>query len=357
MSIRGRIAKQKTKIYQFLKRHPFLDAMQYVLRNYKNKDKCRDAANRNGFVLKCHSNGNANRDKCIYHICFGEPEFGFFALFRTTLKYLAYADRFGFCPIVEWSRPIPYAEKEAVLGTNNPFEYYFDQPTEISLEEVGVSYNVFESEEVHVVDSFLNREIPDGENGYIMSEQFIDYLAAIAHKYIRLNAWTSGYIKEQVEKITKGKKTLGVHVRGSDFKLGYNNHPIIVLVEDYIDSAKELLQKGDYEQIFLATDDMTALDKFKKFFSEKLVYYTDVTRTDGEVSVAFSQSERKNHHYLLGLEVLRDMYSLASCDGLVAGISQVSNCARIMRKSWGNEYKDMKILDKGINHTSNNFVG
>lgn len=355
MSIRGRIFRQKTKIYHFLKEHPFLDAMQYVLRNYKNKEICRNIANRNGLVLRCRTYGNDNKNKCIYYICVGKYEFGFFALFRITLKYLAYADRFGFCPVIEWSKDIPYAEREVVMNTKNPYEYYFDQPTNISLKEIETSYNVFESDEIHITDFFLDKEIIDGEDGYFMSEQFIDYLSEITRKYVKLNAWTDNYVENEIRKVINGKKTLGVHVRGSDFKQGYNNHPVIVPIEDYIKISKKMLEEG-YEQIFLATDDVKALEEFSSVFMEKLVYYHDVIRTTGKVSVAFSESVRKNHHYLLGLEVLRDMYSLAACDGLVAGISQVSNCARIVKKSYKKEYEDMIILNRGVNHTANNFV-
>lgn len=356
MSIKGRLSNKKTAVYQFLIRHPLLDAWQYALRNRKDKRTLRKIAGRDGLVLKCCSYGNANKDKCIYHISFGGARHGFFAQFRTLLKYLAYADRFGFYPVVEWSREIPYAEKESIHGTYNPFEYYFVQPAGISVEEMRTSYNVFSSEEIHVTDFFLDREIPDGENGYVISERFIERLAAVMKKYIRLNEWTEGYMQKEIGGLFGGRKTIGVHVRGSDYKGGYNNHPTIVPVGDYIRAADDMIRTGRYEQIFLATDDAQALRAFTEAFGSRLVYYTDVMRTDGDVSVAFCASERNNHKYLLGLEVLRDMLSLAACDGLVAGISQVSNCARIARKSYGREYEHMVILDRGINHTGNNFV-
>ena len=53
--------------------------------------------------------------------------------------------------------------------------------------------------------------------------------------------------------------------------------------------------------------------------------------------VAFEKSGRKKHKYRLGLEVLRDMHTLAMCDGLVVGISQVAVC------------------DKGINRNCREF--
>ena len=63
-----------------------------------------------------------------------------------------------------------------------------------------------------------------------------------------------------------------------------------------------------------------------------------------------SRLNRKHHHYLLGLEVLRDMHALAACEGLLAGLSQVVSAARIHKKSIGGEYGDLMIMDKGINY-------
>lgn len=356
MSVKGRLSRKKSDIYRILIKHPFLDALQYAVRNRKNKEKCRRMAGRNGLDMQCRSYGNINKDKCIYYIRFGDKTHGFFALFRILLKYLAYADRFGFYPVVEWSREIPYAEEETICGTLNPFEYYFEQPMGISVKEVKQSYNVFQSEEIHVTDFFLDKEIEGGEDGYLMSEIFLSKLSEIAGKYIRLNQWTEQYMQKEIACLLRDKKTVGVHVRGSDYKSGYNNHPTIVPVEEYLQEAKKLFSSGRYEQVFLATDDDQALQLFKNTFGEKLVYFRDVVRTSGKTSVAFSEASREKHKYLLGLEVLRDMLSLTACDGLVAGISQVSNCARIIKKSRNIEYEDIKILYKGINHTKNNFV-
>lgn len=356
MSIKGRIAVIKTSIYRMLIRHPFLDALQYTIRNYNNHDVCRDIAGRNGMRLVCSSYGGANKDKNIYHICFGKAGNGFFAQFRFTLKYLLYADRFGFVPVIEWSDELPYAEDYMVNGTNNVFEYYFEQPSEISVEEMHRSYNVFEAEEIHITDFFLKKEMLHGENGYEMSEDYMDELAKIMKKYIRLNAKTQRYIKTSIADLLGRKKTIGVHYRGSDYKNNYNEHPTASNLMDYIVAVKEVVELGEYEQIFVATDDEEALNGFVKEFGDKLAFYADVARTKGNTSVAFSESEREKHHYLLGLEVLRDMYTLAMCDGLVAGLSQVSNCARIAKKSNDQAYKDVRILNSGINHNGNVFV-
>ncbi len=47
----------------------------------------------------------------------------------------------------------------------------------------------------------------------------------------------------------------------------------------------------------------------------------------------FIDDERENHHYLLGLEIIRDVYTLAACTGFVCGMSYVSFVVQILKKA------------------------
>ena len=65
------------------------------------------------------------------------------------------------------------------------------------------------------------------------------------------------------------------------------------------------------------------------------------------------ESDREHHHYKLGLEVLRDVYTLASCEYFLAGMSNVSLAAQYIRIANGSEHKKVVILDNGINRNNN----
>jgi hypothetical protein len=120
---------------------------------------------------------------------------------------------------------------------------------------------------------------------------------------------------------------------------------------------RELLTAKDYEVIFLATDEKEALETFRREFGDIVKAFDDVWRAEeGDESVAYSSSDRENHHYLLGLEVLRDEYMLTRCDGLVCGISNLTLSARMMRKAWyEKEYDDLVILDYNLCHNDRQF--
>lgn len=292
-----------------------------------------------------------NKD-ILYFIDMHESHSGFFADHNRLLSLLYFADIYGLKPVVQFSSGYCYAEQHPVNGTENPFEYYFQQPGGISVEEMKKYKCILRSRKENG-----NAVIPlkGGSGGYARSEEYIDEMARITRKYVHLNDIISRQFDREIGQLLDNKNTLAVHVRGTDFKQNFNGHPISVSAREYLEETQKLFKTGTYERVFLATDDSVALELFEKQFGENLIYYEDVVRSDGNDTVMHSDIQRENHHYLLGVEVLRDMYTLASCDGLVAGLSQVSFAARIQKKSSGKEYKDLVVIDKGINfHGSRN---
>jgi len=247
---------------------------------------------------------------------------------------------------VEYSKGYGYAEAEPVNGIDNPYEYYFEQPMGVGLNDICEAKRVLKSRKEN---AFLISKKYGIEKGYEFSDKYLDELGRISAKYIRLNTDTDIWMQQQVQEVLKGKTTLGVHVRGTDFKRNYKGHPVRIEISDFVETVKNLLKEKNYENIFLATDDSEAVREFRNEFGTLVSFYQDVVRSDGKETVMKSSSDRKYHHYLLGREVLRDAWTLGHCDGLVAGLSQVSLNARIFKKSCGVKYEDVVILDKGMN--------
>ncbi len=286
--------------------------------------------------------------KCrVYHI---KPEYsgsGFFADHSHLLGLLYFADYFGLEPVVEYPPDHCYAEKHPVNGRSNPFEYYYQQPGAVSLEELYCYRQVICSRKENGSYAVALKE---NSNGYSITEKYIQEMGRITRKYLRLQPEVEGYIEESIQKLAKGnEQLLGIHFRGTDFKRNYNGHPVSLTVEDYGAVIDSLLDKG-YEKLFIATDDMEALERFKELYGNKLVFFEDVIRSTEKETVMKSVSERTEHHYRLGLEVLRDMMMLAKCDSLIAGLSQVSIAARIQKASRSESYRELIVIDKGINY-------
>ncbi|MBD5456729.1 MAG: hypothetical protein HDR23_09765 [Lachnospiraceae bacterium] len=292
--------------------------------------------------------GNESSDALLYFVDMEESHSGFFAEYNKLLTLFYFADQYHLKPVVRFHKGFCYAEQHPVNGTDNPFEYYFVQPCGISSKDIMKYRYVLKSRKEN---SNLAIALNENSGGYARSEMYLNEMAKIAKKYIKLNDIVSGEIQRAIEGLgIKEENTLAVHVRGTDFKNHYNGHPVQVTIDEYLQEAVRVFQKGSYDHVFLATDDTDAIEAFQKEFGDKLVFYQDVVRSNGNDTVMHSSLPRENHHYLLGLEVLRDMHTLASCGGLIAGLSQVSYAARIQKKSSGKEYTDLIILNKGINY-------
>lgn len=330
-------------IQAFIDKHDRIKVFQICLQKNGDDYFRKMVLGNNPYSVNLCVSDNGAIDSALYIIEVGTAKQGFFAEYRRTLNHLYYADAWGFIPYIKYSDEYVYAEKHPVNGAVNPFEYYFVQPC-ISEEDVNNYHYLVHSRECDI--EFVNRLKPT--NGYGFSDEYIDAMAKISKKYIRFNDTVKNYLERQTSELLRGRKTLGIHVRLTDFKQNYFGHPVCITADKHLALAKKLLSENKFEQVFLATDDIDTVEIFKKEFGDKVVSYSDVIRTTGDVSVAFLKDERENHHYLLGLEVLRDMYTLAMCAGLVAGKSQVSICAMIENKNHI-PYEYVNIFDLGYN--------
>lgn len=314
------------------------DFRDMVLNGYQNPE-----------FLKFHHYGNEYEGSTIYCIDATGDGIGFFAELGMSLIKLYFADTRGFVPYAYWGDNYLYYEQEGVDGEKNAFLHYF-KPMSLVKSIEHASHVVF-PEESHIkqVKGLFNAV------SYEVSEDYVDAMARMMEKYIRYNEKTQEYLEKQYNGLLGNKRTLGVHYRGTDFKKLYNNHPIPVRVEQELEKVREVMKASDYEQIFLATDENAVVERFKKEFGEIVKVYEDTFRDNGSgESIAFSQSERSNHHYKLGLEVLRDQYTLTHCDGIVCGYSNITFIARVMRRAWfKDDWKDYILINNGLCH--NNF--
>ncbi len=302
--------------------------------------------------------GSANKDKIIYYIKDNDQNvdnLGFFAMYRRWLEYLYFADICGYVPVICTDSQFAYKEREAVHGTTNPFEYYFEQPAAISVKDAKRSNKV-------VLSDYRHREMVElvltGKTGsYKYTNRYLYLLAQVAGKYIKPNQYMQSYMENGWKQMNFNReKMLGVHMRGTDYRAMYNAHPIYVTNEECYAEIDKLMERNLYSRIFLATDDKRILEEFIHRYGDKICFYRDVERGGENKSIAFHDSLREKNKYLLGLEVIRDMYTLSMCAGLIAGVSQVAVCAQIHKLSTKQRYEDRIILDKGLYKNHNYFV-
>lgn len=339
------------KITDILKQNTTLHFGVKAFKHIKDKEYLEFFINRENepLLLEFETRGKSCEDDCIYLIEEVGAGYGFFAEFHTMLQKLIFAERLHLKPYVHWGKDFLYYE-EMIEDTRNAYEYFFEAINGDLRDKIDTAELLTKSKMGQagwIEDRF--------ERGYDLSSEYLEKASEVYKKYIHLNASTSKKIQEEISKILGNKKTLAVHYRGTDFKVNYDNHPVCVTIEQELEVIKKGMKENNFEQIFLATDDKEAIAEFETEFPGKLVFYDDVVRGTGTTSVAFSENSREGHHYLLAYEVLRDMLTLSECEGLIAGVSQVSICTRIAKASRGEEYRFLQIIDNGKNYNHKKF--
>lgn len=316
------------------------DFREMVLQGYQNPD-----------YLKVEHFGDEYEGHMIYAATETGNGVGFFAELGMTLIKLYFADERGMTPYIEWGKGCVYYEADGIDGEMNAYLHYFKPASEIqSIEHA--SHVIFQKPwQCNQVKKKYEAV------SYDVSEDYIDAMARMLKKYVQYNDRTKQYLESEFAKLLGTKKTIAVHYRGTDFNKGYNNHPVPVQIEQEIAKIKELLDARKYEQIFLATDENTVVERFREEFGDLVKVYDDTFRDNGTgESVAFSKSEREHHHYKLGMEVLRDQYTLTHCDGIVCGYSNITFIARVMRRGWlEKDWEDYCLIDNGLFHNTNSF--
>jgi hypothetical protein len=115
-------------------------------------------------VLNCRKRhyGKLYPEKTFYVIRRPEPGAGLFSNFHWALGHIIYAQKEKYIPIVDMKNyKTYYNEIESINGSKNAWEYYFEQPSSYTLEQVYKSKNVILGtiEYFHdLVPSFLETE-------------------------------------------------------------------------------------------------------------------------------------------------------------------------------------------------------
>lgn len=335
------ILKKSTTLHFFVKAFKHINDKEYLdfFINRENEP----------LLLEFETRGQSCKGDCIYLIEEVGGGYGFFAEFHTMLQKVIYAECFHLKPYVHWGKNFLYYE-EKIGDTQNAYEYFFEAIND------DLRCRVFDADLLTISKMGQAGWIEERyHRGYDLSSEYLEKAADVYKRYIHLNSKTSKKLQEEISGVLGGKKTLAVHYRGTDFKMNYDNHPVCATIGQELEAVRRAMEEGGFEQIFLATDERAAITAFETEFAGKVVFYYDVVRGEGTTSVAFSESTREEHHYLLAYEVLRDMLTLSACEGLVAGVSQVSICARIAKKSRGEIYQFLEIIDNGKNYNKKKF--
>ena len=330
-----------------LNRFPVLAAVWRVVLNRKNPEFIEfiNGIKDNANIVMVHPKSVEKYDgKPICMVRVGTKNDGFFACVRWALDGLYFCDQIGCIPYVVYPDNSIYSDHKVFKEDINPFNYFFESTINEPIENIQALPQIG-----YYPRNALLAERLNGGISYAVSERYIDQMSIIMRKYLHFNTDVKKYINKYISALEITDNILGVHIRGTDYRSNYKNHPVFLGSEDYYEKIDGALKKHGFKKLFLATDDEILLDEFIRHYGEEqIIYSKNVERGRGQVGIHTNQNKTKTPYYL-GLDVIGDMCALSSCGGIVSGMSQVSLIARIYKKSCGEEYLYDCILNKGIN--------
>ncbi len=305
-----------------------------LCKNYKELSPLVDFGLQSDKVLYFKEYGKKNPDKRYYHID-QQWTTGFFALYKVMVHKLQVAKAFNLYPVIEWHRSTCLYSKNC--GAENPYEDYFFQPTEETLEDMKHSKYVLKAETSHF-------DLANLYCGYDFRGNF-EIFGEIIRTQLRPVPELQSYLDIGINDIVGQERIIGVHHRGGDYQIGYRYHPKPVTCEQTWEAVEQLMEKTGIKKVFVATDDQRVLNFFKKRLQSNLFYYEGVTRVSDDISVC----DTKSDPYMLGTSVLRDVYTLAACTCVISGVSNVAWGIDAINAAFFKPFSERIVLDNGIN--------
>ncbi len=273
---------------------------------------------------KIYSFGDKNQDKTFCIINRKMPGAGMFSNVTFVMNQIKKCLKNNLIPVVDMKNfPGIYNELNSIDGKMNSWEYYFDQPSKYSLEDVYKSKNVIFSENVFKIDSAENKN-------YVLDLNSNDLISI--KQYLKPNKKYHDEANNFFDtSFRSNDKILGVHFRGTTYKI-CARHAFCLTPKMMIKNINFLMKKYGYNKIFLCTEEIPFLKKLKDYYNEKL-FYLDIYRVKinpfSSHIPAYKNYPRENHRYLLGKESLLEALVMARCHGLTYVKTNVVSAAQL----------------------------
>ena len=199
---------------------------------------------------------------------------GIFALANSVMSHIHYAISNGFIPVVDLKHYKNQYFKKDREYKDNVWEYFFEQPCGISLDDIKEEDNIHISENVFHPDAeyyFTPDCLPISQNNdlYQISDKKQDVM-----KYLKFKPDIIQYFDEQYKKIIGNKsEVLGVLCRGTDYnKKGLLHEQKQISTKLLIKKIKTFLNKNkNIKYIYLTTEDKNLYNEFKSVFKDIII--------------------------------------------------------------------------------------
>ena len=270
---------------------------------------------------------------------------GLGAIWIGYVSHALYAIDNGFIPIIDLKHYKNQYFKEGKTYRDNVWEYFFEQPCGYSLDDIAPDSEVVISDSIRFPSSdyvMVSAKLPI--SNVMVSDKHVKELKSRYQSLFKLSPTAKQFVEETYNKVIgDDTNVLGVLCRGTDYISRRSfGEPIQPSPSQVIGKVHEFLKKHpEITKIYLATEDNSIYETFKKEFGERLVDNNQYrySYTDKEKPfLSDIKTERPNHNYQLALEYLSSLYILSKSKYFVGGRCAGSLIAWIIQNSWQDLY-------------------
>ena len=254
---------------------------------------------------------------------------GLFELYKMAAGHIRYALPKGWLPVVDMQNYLnPYLEPEK-LGKENSWEYYFEQPLRIGVEQAYDGENVVLGMGASPIQHpGISMAFNENKDNILTKWRMLVELGLLKVKPALMEEISA--VRQKL--FSPNDRVLGVLMRGTDYIANRpQGHAIPPPVEFAASIVVEKLREWQCNKIFLATEDKNILQIFKQVFRDICVTfdreYVDY-KPDTQKFLASYRIDRPNDRYIQGKDYLTQMVLLTMCNSLVA--ARCSGSAGVM---------------------------
>ena len=192
------------------------------------------------------------------------PGSGFFRCFISVLNNLTWCEKNRVTPIVYWDDNCCYYDPAGYNGVKkNAWEYYFEPISTASYKDSDPQWPGFFGLDGKGIS--LLKDLGEKSSSKKQRLQAHD----LVKKYIRVKPAVLEKVEKFHNKHMAGKKTIGLHIRGTDKFTEVKPVPM----EAFVAAAHELAQRYTDCQFLIATDEVALLEEAKQKLNGNVISY------------------------------------------------------------------------------------
>ena len=232
-------------------------------------------------------------------------------MFLIVMGHVRYALSQGRIPVVDMQNyPNLYLSPEK-LGRENSWEYYFEQPFRIGLEQAYAGENVVLSDADAVKPRpDCSMQLLQKKNDDLVEWRMLVKLGLMKIKPELLKEFSA--MREKL--VASADIVLGVLLRGENSVKKIKGQPIAPPAEFAVNGVNEKFKAWGCEKILLATDDAAVVETFKNNFGDRCIPLDQIYTVCYDTESVSEESS----HFLQGKKHLAQTVLLTECNSLVA---------------------------------------